>query len=103
MHPALSSRRDEISELCRRYRVTRLEAFGSAARGADFDPELSDADFLVAFDAAPDLRPLEQYFGFADQLGQLLGRKIDLIEEGAVRNPYLKAAIERDRELVFAA
>src|SRR5438876_87045 len=45
----LDQHRDEIAELCRKYRVQRLESFGSAARG-DFDPNRSDLDFLVEFD-----------------------------------------------------
>ena len=32
-------------------------------RGVDFDPEASDADFLVEFDPDIDLPPLEQFFG----------------------------------------
>ena len=49
MHAAISDKKDELAELCRRYGVARLEVFGSAARGTDFDPQSSDADFLVAF------------------------------------------------------
>ncbi len=51
MHPLLQQHRSEIADLCRRYRVHRLEVFGSAARGGDFDPEKSDVDFLVEFDS----------------------------------------------------
>jgi predicted nucleotidyltransferase len=36
-------------DLCRRYGVRRLDVFGSAARGADFDVATSDVDFLVQF------------------------------------------------------
>ena len=47
MHSAIADKKKELAELCRRHGVVRLEVFGSAARGADFDPESSDADFLV--------------------------------------------------------
>ena len=63
MHAAIADKREELAELCRRYGVARLEVFGSAARGVDFDPEASDADFLVEFDPDIDLPPLEQFFG----------------------------------------
>ena len=63
MHAAIADKREELAELCRRYGVARLEVFGSAARGVDFDPEASDADFLVEFDPDSDLPPLEQFFG----------------------------------------
>ena len=57
MHPVIADKQDEIAAICQRYRVSRLEVFGSAARGTDFDPETSDADFLVDFEPPemPDL------------------------------------------------
>jgi uncharacterized protein len=93
--------RRELAELCRRFHVQRLDLFGSAARG-DFDPERSD--FLVEFDPGhPRALSLKGYFGFRDALEELLGRPVDLVEPVALRNPYLKASIERSREPVFAA
>ena len=47
MHTLIQDKRADIAALCRRYRVRHLEVFGSAARGDDFDPANSDADFLV--------------------------------------------------------
>lgn len=47
MIAALAERRAEIAALCRQYQVGRLEVFGSAARGGDFDPSRSDVDLLV--------------------------------------------------------
>lgn len=49
MHPEVLRHREAIAALCRRHGVARLEVFGSAARGEDFDPARSDADFLVEF------------------------------------------------------
>lgn len=103
MHAAIADKREELAELCRRYDVARLEVFGSAARGTDFDPETSDADFIVEFDPDSDLRPFEQYFDFRDALHRALGRPVDLMEAGPIRNPYLRAAIDRSRETVYAS
>ncbi len=50
MHAVISDNKDKLAELCRRYGVARLEVFGSAGRGTDFDPDSSDVDFLVEFD-----------------------------------------------------
>ena len=47
----IAEHRAEIAALCRRFGVRRLAVFGSAARGADFDPARSDVDFLVEFAA----------------------------------------------------
>ena len=103
MHAAISDKKDEMAELCRRYGVARLEVFGSAARGMDFDPQSSDADFLVEFRVDDGRTPLRQYFDFAEALRHTLGRPVDLVESGAVRNPCLRAAIDRSRELVYAS
>jgi predicted nucleotidyltransferase len=103
MHTELSDRLSEVGGVCQRYGVVRLETFGSAARGFDFDPDRSDADFLVEFDPAAQLAPLDQFFGLAEALERLLGRPVDLVEAGAIRNPYVLADINRARELVYAA
>jgi uncharacterized protein len=96
-------RREELAALCRRFHVRRLDLFGSAARG-DFDPNRSDIDFLVEFDRnQPDALSLKSYFNLKEGLEALLGRPVDLVEPGAMRNPYLKASIEASREPVFAA
>lgn len=52
----IEARRTEIADLCRRFHVRRLEVFGSAARGTDFDPARSDVDLLVTYD--PTLTPI---------------------------------------------
>ena len=99
----IALRRDESRAVCRRFHRRRLDLFGSAARG-DFDPQRSDVHFLVEFDRThPDALSLRTYFGLKEALEGLLGRPVDLVEPGAVRNPYLKASIEGSREPVFAA
>ena len=102
MHPSIAQHRSGISAICQRYRIQRLEVFGSAARAENFDPEHSDADFLVEF--APDVQPgLGTFFGVKAALEALLGRGVDLVEPGAVRNPYVLASINRNREAIYAA
>lgn len=103
MHTEIQKHREALTALCHRYGVVRLELFGSAARGADFDPAKSDADFLVAFDKRSDLSALDQFLGFSEALRRLLGRPIDLVEASAVKNPYVRATIDRSRELIYAA
>ncbi|MEY2859981.1 MAG: hypothetical protein RL392_439 [Pseudomonadota bacterium] len=102
MHSAISQHRSGISAICQRYGIRKLEVFGSAARADDFQPDSSDADFLVEF--APDLQPgLDTFFGAKAALEALLGRGVDLVEPGAVRNPYVLASINRNREAIYAA
>ena len=100
MHPAIAQHRSGIAAICQRYCIRRLEVFGSAARATDFDPAHSDADFLVVFESG--VQPgLDAIFGAKADLEALLGRGVDLVEPGAVRNPYVLANINRDHEVVF--
>jgi uncharacterized protein len=104
MHRSIAAKRDRLEALCRRYGVARLAVFGSAARGADFDPDLSDADLLVEFRSDSGLRPLQQYFGLATALEELLGRPVDLIERGAIeasRNYLRRRAILSEAETLY--
>ena len=104
MQAEIAEKREALAEICRGYGVARLEVFGSAARGIDFDPKRSDFDFLVEFDQRSDLPPLEQFFGFAEALEQLLGRSVNLVERAAIeksRNYIRRRAILRDAETVY--
>ena len=103
MHTTIADKKEELADLCQRHGVTRLEVFGSAARGTDFDPQTSDIDFLVEFRLDNQRAPLQQYFNFAEALRQTLGRSVDLVESAAVKNPYLRTAIDKSRELVYAS
>ncbi len=103
MHTDIEKHRETLTALCRRYGVVRLEVFGSAARGADFDPARSDADFLVEFENVSGLSALDQFLGSSEALQRLLGRPVDLVEASAVRNPYVRATIDRSKELIYAA
>ncbi len=104
MHQMISRYRAEIATLCRRHGVRRLEVFGSAARGADFDPATSDADFLVEFEPGGDLSPLDRLFGLAEDLEALLGRPVDLAERQAIeasRNYIRRAHILAGAEAIY--
>jgi len=46
---------------------------------------------------------LDAFFGAKADLEKLLGRGVDLVEPGAIRNPFVLARINRSRESVYAA
>ena len=102
MQPILKQHLPELREICRRFHVRRLDLFGSAAR-TDFDPQRSDIDVLVEFETGTPLKALDAYFGLKETLEELLRRPVDVVMAGAVTNPYLRAAIERTREPLYAA
>lgn len=103
MHADIADHRRELAALCERHGVTRLELFGSGARGTDFDPKHSDADFLVTFAPASHF----DFAGFADlkdALESLLGRPVDLVDRGAIeasRNHIRRRRILAEAETVY--
>ena len=91
---------DRIAEFCRRWRVVEFSLFGSILRD-DFRPE-SDVDVLVAF--APGCSPtLEEWLDMRDELGDLFGREIDLVERRRVTNPFRRYEILTNRRVIYAA
>ncbi len=102
MQEFITSRREEIAELCRKHHVRRLAVFGSAVRD-DFDPSHSDVDVLVRFDPQVFVKYLDHYIELRDGLEGLFSRKVDLLREGVIRNPYRLRSINADQVEVYAA
>jgi predicted nucleotidyltransferase len=92
-----------MEDACRRYGVTRLSAFGSAARGDDRSGK-SDVDLIAEFGPSPDGRGLaDRYLDFAEAAEQVLGRKVDLLTENSIRNPVFRLQVEADRKVLYEA
>jgi predicted nucleotidyltransferase len=100
----ITQKQDKIAEHCRRLNVRRLDVFGSAARGNDFDPEKSDVDFLVEFgehDEHDEHGMARCYLELEKSLKALFDRKVDLVTVRSFRNPYFRASIEESKEPVY--
>jgi len=102
MDQRIDQHRREIVEICRRYRVRRLELFGSSI-GGRFDAQHSDFDFLVEFEPLAEGEHADAYFGLLEALESLFSRHVDLVMIRAIRNPYFLEAIEPTRTLLYAA
>lgn len=92
----------EIASLCQRHAVRRLAVFGSILRD-DFEPASSDADFLVEFEPTPAAVRMQNYLQLRDDLSSLLSRRVDLVEEGSIRNPYILQKVKDQERLLYAA
>jgi hypothetical protein len=99
----VAEKQSKIAVLCARYRVRRLELFGSATRAGSFDAKRSDLDFLVEFDPLESGKRADFYFGMKEAREELFHRRVDLVMIRAVRNRYFLEAINRDREAIYAA
>lgn len=101
MIPSIAARQQDIATLCRRFHVRRRDLFGSAARGADFAPGRSDIDVIVDY-APPHTPALADFFALREALTALPGCPIDLVIASTLRHPFLRAAIERLCEMLYA-
>jgi predicted nucleotidyltransferase len=94
---------EAIADFCRRWEVSELALFGSVLR-EDFSAD-SDIDVLVSFD--PDARrSLFDLVEMQDELGRILGRKVDLVSKRGLessRNHLRKRAILDSAETVYAS
>lgn len=88
----LKAKRDDVLRIASSYGARNVRIFGSAARG-EVGAE-SDVDFLVELEAG---RSLLDLVGLWQDLEELLGRKVDVVEpEGLhwyIRDRVLKEAV----------
>ncbi len=103
MNPLIESNLDAIRALCREYGVARLEIFGSATTDR-FDPDRSDIDFIIEYPPDYDFGHwLTRYFELKERLETLLGRPVDLVMAGAMRNPRFIQSANESRQILYAA
>ena len=98
----IEQRRAELEVLCRRFRVRRLDVFGSAAAG-EFRSAESDLDFLVEFEPSAGSGYADRYFGLLESLEALFGRPVDLVVASAINNPYFRESVARSKVVLYAA
>ncbi len=90
---------DQIRQACDNNKVKSLFVFGSVAN--DKHRPDSDIDLVVDIDESDPLDYSDYYFNLKFELEKLLDRQIDLLEQRAIRNKYLKEQIERTKVLVY--
>jgi predicted nucleotidyltransferase len=91
---------NSVKKICKDLRVKRLDLVGSAARD-DFQPGRSDIDVLVEFEGLEKL--FDRYFELKTRLEQQLGSQVDVIQEGAVKNPYVRRSLNRNRVRIYGS
>jgi uncharacterized protein len=89
-----------LNALCCRLGVVRLDVFGSVL-GTRFDRARSDLDFLVALAPMPPGRYATALRELRDGLERLFERRIDLLTEAALTNPYLRRQIESEKRRLY--
>lgn len=98
--PHLAIPDEALAHFCRERHIRTLSLFGSALRD-DFRSN-SDVDLLVEFEAGAHYS-LFDLVTLQDELSDLLGREVDLVEASALRNPFRRREILRTRRCLYAA
>ncbi len=83
---------EKVAEFCRARGIRRLSLFGSVLR-EDFDPQRSDVDVLADFEPGALQGVGFRYFGYGEELGAILGRKVDFCSR---LNRYIEARVRRE-------
>lgn len=95
----------EIQDVCKQHHVLSLYLIGSAAKTEqDFSPE-SDVDFLYRFDKQQieEMEYADNYFSLLFSLQKLLDRKVDLVPEEKLKNPFFINSINSNKEKLYEA
>ena len=98
-NPIINENLKELYKLCEKYKVSTLHVFGSVT--SDKFTNKSDIDVLVEFENVLAIDYADYFFDLMHSLEKLFHRKIDLLTEKSLTNPYLIKSINKDKQLIY--
>ena len=101
MNKILIDRINDLKKLCEIYKVRTMYAFGSVC--TDKFNENSDIDFLISFDTLSFDQYTNNYFDLHYKLQDLFDRRIDLLTESSLSNPFFIKGVDQTKQLIYAA
>ena len=100
LHESIEILLPQINSLFRKHKIQNAYIFGSAVSGK-FNSD-SDVDFLVNLQENIDpVEAGENLWLLEDELKLLLKRKVDLITERSLRNPYFISEINNTKQFIY--
>jgi predicted nucleotidyltransferase len=90
---------DILRELCMKHKVKKLFVIGSVLTN-NFKNN-SDIDFVVDFEDVDLYNYADNYFDLKDSLEKLFHRDVDMLEDKAINNPYLRQSIDSTKQLIY--
>lgn len=90
---------DDIKKLCALHKVKQLFAFGSVVT-EKFNGD-SDIDLIVDFEPIHLAQYADNYYDFKFSLEDILQKPVDLLEEKAIKNPYFREVVDKQRQLIY--
>jgi predicted nucleotidyltransferase len=100
MSPHVKIDKEKILSFCHKWKITEFSLFGSVLRD-DFRSD-SDVDVMVSFEANAGW-DLFDIVDMKEELQAIFAREVDIVEKGAIRNPYRRESIMTHREVLYAA
>lgn len=91
----LEEHKEELKQACLDFQVDKLYAFGSILTDK-FSPS-SDIDFIVSISSSDPLEYAENYFELKFALENIFGRKIDLLEQKAIKNKVFQELVNQKK------
>lgn len=101
MIPLITDNKAQIATICRNHQILSLEVFGSAATATTND-EANDID-LICNPGEYEPRVYRRFFDFANALELLFGKKVDLLTEEQIQNPYFRYSVNQSRTRIHDA
>lgn len=101
MQGLIKDRLNDLKRLCQDHDVKTMYVFGSVC--TDKFNDKSDIDILISFKDISIDKYTDNYFGLHYKLEELFNRKIDLLTENSLSNPYFIESIEETKQLLYAA
>lgn len=90
----------EFKALCQNYNVIYLYAFGSSTT-EHFDSEKSDVDLLIEISSKDPIERGEKLMSLWDSLEIFFRRRVELITDSSIKNPYLRKNIDFTKILIY--
>ena len=90
----------DFTILCKNHNVKYLYAFGSSV-SERFDVNKSDIDLLVEIDSEDPIDRGEKLLSLWDLFEVFFMRKVDLLTDSSIRNPYLRKSIDSTKVLIY--
>jgi hypothetical protein len=91
---------NDFNALCKSHKVKSLYAFGSSTNN-NFNYKESDIDLLVEIDDNDPVERGEKLMSFWDRMESFFNRKVDLLTESSIRNPFLRKNIDSTKVLIY--
>lgn len=89
-----------FNSLCQKHSVKYLYAFGSSTND-NFNPDKSDIDLLVEIDDPDPIERGEKLISLWDTFEDFFHRKVDLLTDSSIHNPYLRKSIDATKILIY--